>query len=105
VIGAWAVWLAPTAAAAWVLPSASMLLVVPLVSAAGACVIGRLWPERGAGAVAFAGAAAAVLTWIPLEPLVFDALGLSLGAFNGLRAGLVCMLAVPAVAVAVRRTA
>jgi hypothetical protein len=105
VIGAWAVWLAPTAAAAWVLPSASMLLVVPLVSAAGACVIGRLRPERGAGAVAFAGAAAAVVTWIPLEPLVFDALGLSLGAFNGLRAGLVCMLAVPTVAAAVRRAA
>ncbi|MFM8699141.1 MAG: hypothetical protein ACKOF7_10870, partial [Phycisphaerales bacterium] len=103
VLGAWAVWLAPTAAAAWVLPSASMLLVVPLAAAAAACIAGRLWPARGAGVVAVAGAGAAVATWIPLEPLVFDALGLSIGAFNGLRAGLVCMLAVPVVAVAVRR--
>jgi hypothetical protein len=87
------------------LPSASMLLVVPLVASSVACIAGRLRPERGAGAVAFAGAAAAVVTWIPLEPLVFDALGLSLGAFNGLRAGLVCMLAVPTVAAAVRRAA
>jgi hypothetical protein len=105
VIGAWAVWLAPAAAASWMLPSASMLLVVPLVASSVACIAGRLRPERGAGAVAFAGAAAAVVTWIPLEPLVFDALGLSLGAFNGLRAGLVCMLAVPTVAAAVRRAA
>lgn len=105
VIGAWAVWLAPAAAAAHFLPSASMLLVAPLVASSVACIPGRLLPERGAGAVAFAGAAAAVMTWIPLEPLVFDALGLSLGAFNGLRAGLVCMLAVPTVAVAVRRAA
>ena len=55
--------------------------------------------------MAFVGVAAAVVTWIPLEPMVFDALGLSLGAFNGLRAGLVCMLAVPPVAIAVRRAA
>ena len=103
VLGAWAVWLAPTAAAAWVLPSASMLLVVPLAAAAAACIAARLWPAWGAGVVAVAGAGAAVATWIPLEPLVFDALGLSIGAFNGLRAGLVCMLAVPVVAAAVRR--
>jgi hypothetical protein len=52
--------------------------------------------------VALAGACAAVATWIPLEPLVFDALGLAIGAFNGLRAGLVAMTAVPLVAIAVR---
>jgi len=103
VVGAWAVWLAPTAAVAWVLPSASMLLVVPLVAAAAACIAARLLRAKGAGVVAVAGAGAAVATWIPLEPLVYDALGLSIGAFNGLRAGLVCMLAVPPVAVAVRR--
>jgi hypothetical protein len=103
VIGAWAVWLAPAAAASWMLPSASMLLVVPLVAAAGTCIATRLWPAGGAGVVAVAGAGTAVVTWIPLEPLVFDALGLSIGAFNGLRAGLVCMLAVPVVAAAMRR--
>jgi hypothetical protein len=100
VLGAWAVWLAPAAAAAWVLPSASMLLVVPLVAAASTCLVARLWPGWGAGAVAFAGAAAAALTWIPLEPLMFDALGLSLGAFGGLRAGMLGILAVPLVATA-----
>lgn len=105
VIGAWAAWLAPTAAAAWVLPSASMLLVVPLAAAAATCIAAQPWPARGAGMVAVASAAAAVMTWIPLEPLVFDALGLSIGAFNGLRAGLVCMLAVPSVAIALRRAA
>ena len=103
VIGAWATWLAPTAAAAHVLPSASMLLVVPLAAAAAACIVARLRPAGGAGSVAFAGAAAALALWVPLEPLVFDALGLALGAFNGLRAGLVSMLAVPLVAIAVRR--
>ena len=103
VIGAWAVWLAPAAAASWMLPSASMLLVVPLVAAAGTSIAARRWPAGGAGVVAVAGAGTAVVTWIPLEPLVFDALGLSIGAFNGLRAGLVCMLAVPVVAAAARR--
>ncbi|MFM9146446.1 MAG: hypothetical protein ACKORL_14090, partial [Phycisphaerales bacterium] len=85
-LGAWAVWLAPTAAAAWVLPSVSMLLVVPLAAAAAACIAARRGPATGAGVVAVAGAGAAVATGIPLEPLVFDALGLSIGAFNGLRA-------------------
>lgn len=103
VMGAWAVWLAPAAAAAYVLPSASMLLVVPLVAAAAACIASRRWPMTGAGVVAVVGAAAAAALWIPLEPLVFDALGLALGAFNGVRAGLVSMLAVPVVAMSVRR--
>jgi hypothetical protein len=101
VMGAWAVWVAPTSAAAWALPAASMPLAVPLAAAAGACLVARLRPSGGAGIVALAGACAAILTWIPLEPLVFDALGLAVGAFNGLRAGLVAMTAVPVVAIAV----
>ena len=102
VMGTWAVWAAPTAAAAWVLPAASMPLAVPLAAAAGACLFARLRPSGGGGIVALAGACAAIATWIPLEPLVFDALGLAIGAFNGLRAGLVAMTAVPVVAIAVR---
>ena len=82
-----------------------MLLVVPMAAAAATCVVARLRPAGGAGPVAFAGAATALVLWVPLEPLVFDALGLALGAFNGLRAGLVSMLAVPLVAIAVRRRA
>jgi hypothetical protein len=101
-MGTWAVWAAPTAAAAWVLPAASMPLAVPLAAAAGACLFARLRPSGGGGIVALAGACAAVATWIPLEPLVFDALGLAIGAFNGLRAGVVAMTAVPLVAIAVR---
>ena len=102
VLGAWAVWLAPTAAAAWALPAASVPLAVPLAAAAGACVYARLRPSGGAAVVALAGACAAVVAWVPLEPLVFDALGIAVGAFNGLRAGLVAMTAVPLVAIAVR---
>lgn len=88
--GAWAPWMAVAVAASVAMPAASPMLLVPVIVAAlGAVVAAGL--RRGPQVPAWAGYVAALACWVPLEPLLLDALGMTSGLAVGLRAGLVLL--------------
>jgi hypothetical protein len=99
-LGAWAPWTAVAVAAAFALPAASPMALLPLLAAAAGAVAAAAL-GRGPGLAAWAGFVTALACWVPLEPLLLDALGTGPGAVVGLRAGLVLL---PIAAIGVPRT-
>jgi hypothetical protein len=89
-LGAWAPWTAIAVATALALPAASPMLLVPVMVAAAGAVVGAVM-RRGPTVAAWAGFAAALACWVPLEPLLLDALGMTSGLAVGVRAGLVLL--------------
>jgi hypothetical protein len=89
-LGAWAPWTAIAVATALALPAASPMLLVPVMVAAAGAVVGAVM-RRGPTVAAWAGFAAALACWVPLEPLLLDALGMTSGLAVGVRAGVVLL--------------
>lgn len=89
-VGAWAPWMAVAVAASVAVPAASPMLLVPVIVAALGAVVSAA-SRRGPAMAAWAGYAAALACWAPLEPLLLDALGMTSGLAVGLRAGLVLL--------------
>jgi hypothetical protein len=89
-LGAWAPWMAVAVAASVAVPATSPMLLVPVIVAALGAMVAAA-SRRGPAMAAWAGYAAALACWAPLEPLLLDALGMTSGLAVGVRAGLVLL--------------
>lgn len=76
-------------------PGAAHPLGIPLLVAALASLIALLGKFRTPDACAVATVTAFLLVWVPLEPSLADAFGLSLGGFTALRGALLALASRP----------
>lgn len=108
--GVWLAWSALACVAGWLLPAAGPLLVIPpALAVVGAGVGGMICRTTGGDATramviwgGLAGLAGAVFTWMPLEPTLLDALGMTVASATGARAVLVLAPLAPLLTLAVK---
>ena len=107
-IASWIFWGALALLIAWWVPGASYLFVVPLLAAAiaqGWMLVPKSVSVAGSP-LAFALPPMAVAAmWLPLERMLYDAIGFKMGIFLALRIAIVLSPLAPAVLQAGRRTA
>ncbi|HLV80472.1 MAG TPA: hypothetical protein VKT32_09325, partial [Chthonomonadaceae bacterium] len=98
-LGVWLWWNALGVLIAWLVPGASYLFLLPGGVAAICGLLAALTPQslREAGLLGASGvgAFAAGVLWLPLQILLYDAIGFWLGAVYAATAGLLILTAIP----------